>query len=156
MVDLPLQGNSRGTNRHNHYKRVAPSLLSGTNYKMANPPIEIPPHKLHSTAGDTTTSITIGDWTISSTSLPISNSKEIDDMQETLKGLPIPEMPFGNNSIVLHHEPSGWDYKFGTTEALAEVKLGELGSGDGGVKVGYANAWMQSRRVIDREAREAC
>lgn len=56
-------------------------------------------------------------------------------------------MPFGNNSIVVKHEASGWEYSFDALGALGGVKLGELGDGDGGVKVGYAKEWMQSRYI---------
>ncbi|KAG8956613.1 hypothetical protein FRC04_000091 [Tulasnella sp. 424] len=112
---------------------------------MAAPSPQIPPHEVNGSPGDSTTSIDIQGWTITSTSLPISNATEIDQLQETLHGLPIPEMPFGNNSIVLKHEASGWEYSFTALGALSGVKLGEPGDGDGGVKVGYAKEWMQSR-----------
>lgn len=105
----------------------------------------IPDHTVHGEPGDSTTSISIHGWTISSTSLPISNAPEIDAMHEALKGLPVPEMPFGNNSVVLRYEASGWEYTFNALEALQGVKLGELGEGDGGVKVMHAKAWLQSR-----------
>lgn len=113
------------------------------------PPTEqdIPPHTVTGSPSDATTSISINGWTISSTSLPISNAAEIDAMQAELNGLPIPEMPFGSNSVVLHHHASGWEYSFTALEALRGVKLGELGEGDGGVKVGHAKAWLQSRYV---------
>ncbi|KAG8923616.1 hypothetical protein FRC00_006030 [Tulasnella sp. 408] len=103
---------------------------------MATTSPQIPPHTVNGSPGDPTTSIDIQGWKIASTSLPISNAPEIDELQETLHGLPIPEMPFGNNSIVLKHEASGWEYSFNALGALSGVKLGELGDGDGGVKVG--------------------
>ncbi|KAG8988531.1 hypothetical protein FRB90_002693 [Tulasnella sp. 427] len=112
---------------------------------MATSSPPIPPHKLKGAPGDPTTSIEIQGWTIKSTSLPISNATEIDEMQEALHGLPIPEMPFGNNSIILRHGDSGWEYSLTALAALSGVKLGEPGPGDGGVKVGYAKEWMQSR-----------
>lgn len=57
-------------------------------------------------------------------------------------------MTFGNNSLELQHKPSGWRYSFTTEDALKAVKNGELVEGDGGVKVGYADAWLQSRCVV--------
>lgn len=66
-------------------------------------------------------------------------------MQEELDGLPLPEMPFGNNSLVIQHKKLGWEYRFDTLEALRLVRLGELKPGDGGVKVGYAKEWLESR-----------
>lgn len=105
----------------------------------------IPPHIITGSPGDSTSSIELFGWKISATSLPISNATEIDNMHETLSGLPVPEMPFGNNSVTLRHEPSGWEYSFSALDALKAVKLGELGEGDGGVKVGHAKAWLESR-----------
>jgi len=84
-------------------------------------------------------------WTIVSTTLPISNAGEISAMQEELDGLPLPEMPFGNNSLIIRHEGLGWEYKFDALEALRLVRLGNLEPGDGGVKVGYAKEWLKSR-----------
>jgi type 2A phosphatase activator TIP41 len=84
-------------------------------------------------------------WTIISTTLPISNAGEISAMQEELGGLPLPEMPFGNNSLVIRHENLGWEYKFDTLEALRLVRLGDFEFGDGGVQVGYAKEWLKSR-----------
>ena len=66
-------------------------------------------------------------------------------MQEELDGLPLPEMPFGNNSLIIRHEGLGWEYKFDALEALRLVRLGNLEPGDGGVKVGYAKEWLKSR-----------
>ncbi|KAG8926657.1 hypothetical protein FRC02_008759 [Tulasnella sp. 418] len=107
--------------------------------------VTVPPHKLYSNPDDSVRSIDIENWSITATSLPISTSKEIDDAHEQLNGLPIPEMPFGNNYLILKHNPTGWEYRFDTLNALKGVKLGELGEGDGGVKVGYAQEWMKSR-----------
>lgn len=66
-------------------------------------------------------------------------------MQDELDGLPLPEMPFGNNSLVIRNEDFGWEYSFTTLEALRLIRLGELLPGDGGVQVGHAKAWLQSR-----------
>lgn len=89
-------------------------------------------------------SIEINDWLITASTNPISNSGECDALQSKL-GFPLPEMPFGNNYLSLEHRSSGWKYAFSTSEALQCVKNGELTAGDGGVKVGYADAWLKSR-----------
>ena len=88
--------------------------------------------------------ISIGDWEISVTTGSIVSASEADVLQKTL-GFPLPEMTFGNNSLELHYKRSGWSYKFSTGHALNCVKNGELEEGDGGVKVGYADAWIKSR-----------
>ncbi|KIL70307.1 hypothetical protein M378DRAFT_7190 [Amanita muscaria Koide BX008] len=88
--------------------------------------------------------IHIGDWIITASTNPISSAPECDALQADL-GMPLPEMTFGNNYLTLHHRPSSWMYTFNTKCALATVKRGELEPGDGGVKVGYADKWLQSR-----------
>ena len=57
-------------------------------------------------------------------------------------------MTFGNNFLSLIHHPSRKAFAFTAVEALNHVKNGELGDGDGGVKVGYAEKWMQSRQLF--------
>ena len=93
--------------------------------------------------------IDIGDWLIEATSKTIVSASESDELQNHL-GIPLPEMTFGNNSLELEHKRSGWKYSFNTDDALKGVKNGELGEGDGGVKVGYAEAWLKSRWVLLR------
>ncbi|KAL0950233.1 hypothetical protein HGRIS_010219 [Hohenbuehelia grisea] len=102
----------------------------------------VPEHKLSESPNSR--SIEIYDWFITASTNPISNSAEIDALQTSL-GFPLPEMPFGNNFLTLEHKPSGWKYTFDTPNALKGVKAGELEDGDGGVKVGYADAWLKSR-----------
>jgi type 2A phosphatase activator TIP41 len=89
-------------------------------------------------------SIEINGWLITASTNPISNAGECEALQASL-GIPLPEMTFGNNYLTLEHRASGWKYAFCTKDALADVKKGELGNGDGGVKVGYADAWLKSR-----------
>ena len=103
----------------------------------------LPPHKLTETPNSRT--IEIGEWIITGRTNPISNAAECDTLQAWLQGMPLPEMTFGNNSLELEHKPSGWKYAFDTADALKAVRNGELGEGDGGVKVGYADAWLKSR-----------
>ena len=54
-------------------------------------------------------------------------------------------MMFGYNLLQIKHRPSGWTYSFRVEDALKGVKSGVLEDGDGGVKVGYADAWLKSR-----------
>ena len=106
--------------------------------------ISIPDHKLFESPNSR--SIELGPWFITASTNPISNAPECDALSATLD-IPLPEMTFGRNSLKLEHRPSGWRYTFTTEAALKGVKVGELGDGDGGVKVGYAEKWLQSRRV---------
>jgi len=103
-----------------------------------------PPHTLQESPNSR--SISISDWYITASTNPISNAPECDALHASL-GIPLPEMTFGNNYLTLVHKPSEAAYAFTTPEALRTVKKGELGDGDGGVKVGYAEKWMRSRQV---------
>lgn len=102
----------------------------------------IPPHQIHDDVN--ARSIDICGWAINVKTNPIVTAAEADTLQKSL-GIPLPEMTFGNNSLELLHVKSGWSYTFDTHESLRGVKNGELGPGDGGVKVGYADKWLQSR-----------
>lgn len=105
--------------------------------------VAAPLHKLSESPNSRT--IEIGDWVITARTNPISNARELDALQNSLGGIPLPEMTFGNNCLELEHKASGWKYNFNTEDALRGVKNGELSDGDGGVKVNYADAWLQSR-----------
>lgn len=104
--------------------------------------VAVPEHKLSESPNSRT--IEIYDWIITASTNPISNATECDALQATL-GFSLPEMTFGNNSLTLEHRPSAWRMTFDAKGALAGVKSGELEQGDGGVKVGYADAWLKSR-----------
>lgn len=83
-------------------------------------------------------------WRVQTHTYPISNAAQLDHIHAQV-GFPLPEMTFGSNALTLTHLPSGWSYTFTTLDALKGVKNGELGDGDGGVRVGYADAWLKSR-----------
>jgi type 2A phosphatase activator TIP41 len=104
--------------------------------------VAIPEHTLSESPNSR--SIDVEGWFITACANPISNAIETDELQAYL-GFPAPEMTFGNNYLSLEHRPSGWRYSFSTARALKEVKNGELEAGDGGVKVGHADAWLKSR-----------
>ena len=104
--------------------------------------VSVPKQKLSETPNSR--SIEICDWFITASTNPISNAGESDALQ-TVLGIPLPEMTFGNNYLMLEHRTSRWKYVFRAVDALAKVKNGEMGEGDGGVKVEYADAWLKSR-----------
>lgn len=107
--------------------------------------VPVPYHTLEESPNSRT--IKIGDWEITARTNPISNAGELDALQAAVGGFPLPEMTFGNNDLELVHKPTGWRYGFSTEDALKGVKNGELEPGDGGVKVGHADAWLKSRYV---------
>lgn len=105
---------------------------------------QIPKHTLQESP--TTRSISIYDWTITSSTHPISNAPQCDALHAALGGnLPLPEMTFGQNYLSLVHRQSGKAYAFATEDALRCVKTGKLSDGDGPVKVGYSDVWLRSR-----------
>ncbi|KAI0082347.1 type 2A phosphatase activator TIP41 [Panus rudis PR-1116 ss-1] len=103
----------------------------------------IPQHQIFESPNSRT--IEIGDWRITAETNPISNARHLEYLQGVLSGMPLPEMTFGNNLLELEHKPSQWKYAFTAEDALKGVKFGELQEGDGGVKVGYSEAWLRSR-----------
>lgn len=101
-----------------------------------------PEHQLHESSN--TRGITINSWHITASTNPISNASQLDALHQSL-GFPLPEMTFGNNYLELEYKPGRWSYRISTPDLLSGVKNGELQDGDGGVKVGYADAWLKSR-----------
>jgi type 2A phosphatase activator TIP41 len=106
--------------------------------------VAVPEHRLSESPNSR--SIEVFDWFITASTNPISNASDCDVLQASLC-FPLPEMTFGRNFLTLEHRPSGWKYSFSAEAALKAVRNGELQDGDGGVKVGYADKWMQSRYV---------
>ncbi|KAF8239060.1 TIP41-domain-containing protein [Tricholoma matsutake] len=104
--------------------------------------VAVPEHKLYESPNSR--SIEIFGWSITASTYPISSASDCAALQGSL-GFPLPEMTFGSNILTLEHRPSGWKYSFTTEAALKAVKNGELQEGDGGVKVEYADKWMESR-----------
>lgn len=104
--------------------------------------VALPQHQLHESPN--VRGITIHSWHITSSTNPISNASQLDALQSSL-GIPLPEMTFGSNYLELEHRPTRFKYRFSTPDLLSGVKNGELQEGDGGVKVGYADAWLKSR-----------
>ncbi|KJA29727.1 hypothetical protein HYPSUDRAFT_31711 [Hypholoma sublateritium FD-334 SS-4] len=102
----------------------------------------LPEHKLSESPN--TRAIDVAGWIITASTAPISSMRECDWLSATLD-IPLPEMTFGSNALTLKHRASGAKLAFSTLEALRCVVNGPLGDGDGGVKVGYADKWLQSR-----------
>jgi type 2A phosphatase activator TIP41 len=89
----------------------------------------------------------LNDWRIDAVSRPISNAHELDALRDHVR-IPLPEMTYGNNLLQLTHTPSNWQYSFSARDALAMVKRGDLGAGDGAAKVGYADEWLSTRFLV--------
>ncbi|KAJ1341230.1 hypothetical protein BSLG_004165 [Batrachochytrium salamandrivorans] len=72
-------------------------------------------------AGDhgATKGIAVGDWTITTTKLPICNAIELERVAERVE-IPLPEMLFGNNFLTVAHV-SGTSIHFNAVDALELV-----------------------------------
>ena len=87
-----------------------------------------------------------GHWQISTRKLPISRASAIDAMADRI-GIPIPEMIFGDNQVVLRHIPSGWSIAFDAADALDKVDK----TGESRLQVAYASDWASSREMSSVE-----
>ena len=59
-------------------------------------------------------------------------------------------MKFGNNYLTFWHRPPGVKYSLTAQNALRKIKKRELVDGDGSVKVGYADKWLETRQDVSR------
>lgn len=88
-------------------------------------------------------------WKIQSRKSPICNAAEIEAMTSAL-GIAPPEMIFGNNSVSLTHEPTGWGIIFRAFDALDVVdKTGEAGI----LKVAHSEDWQRMREKVSEDIR---
>ncbi|KAJ8103227.1 TIP41-like family-domain-containing protein [Lipomyces tetrasporus] len=91
----------------------------------------------------TTPSITQAGWSVYCAKRAILKSDEIDHTTERIK-IPLPEMIFGNNHVIIRHDASGWEIGFNAVDALDRVD--KHGNPDGGlVKVSYSEAWLKDK-----------
>lgn len=92
---------------------AAPGLATGKSPVSATP----------SSVADTVhvRGISIAGWRIETHRGSIADSKTIDTLSESW-GIPLPEMPFDKNSLVIVHEQSGWQYVFDGMRALQSVE----------------------------------
>lgn len=125
-------------------RHLITSTSMATAQKDQETTISMPDYQLYESPNSR--SIKLGPWKITASTNPISSAHECELLQATV-GIPIPEMTFGRNFLKLEHHTDAWVYTFSTENALRAVKVGELGDGDGSVKVGYADKWLQSRRA---------
>ncbi|KPV78502.1 uncharacterized protein RHOBADRAFT_721, partial [Rhodotorula graminis WP1] len=91
--------------------------------------------------------ISLHGWTVTSTKRPILSIPESDAASAQLD-LALPEICFGNNSLALHHEPSGFTLEWNTLDMLAAVKKGDgwdAQPGAGAVRVAHADEWSRGQ-----------
>ncbi|KAG9301689.1 hypothetical protein G9A89_016760 [Geosiphon pyriformis] len=92
--------------------------------------------------GPSSSIITQG-WSITSTKLPILNSREIERAQAELS-MPLPEMFFGNNTLTISNE-TGFKYKFSPMDALKS--MGSSKEGCSKVELAYAEEWNKKSTI---------
>ncbi|GAA5914211.1 hypothetical protein JCM8208_001520 [Rhodotorula glutinis] len=91
--------------------------------------------------------IHLDDWTITTTKRPILSIPESDAASAQLD-LALPEICFGNNSLAIHHAPSGFSLEWNTLDMLAAVKKGDgwdAQPGAGAVRVAHADEWSRGQ-----------
>lgn len=87
-----------------------------------------------------TPSISINDWQVFTARNPILDASEIENF-ESILGLPVPEMIFGNNKVEIRNESKGFHLCFNSLDALKTVSNDPKDI----PKVSYANEWFKSR-----------
>jgi len=94
-------------------------------------------------AKDSGNSITCQGFKISTHKLPILKAEPIDQMNASL-GITVPEMIFGDNSVRIEHERSGFSIEFNTFDALDRVDK----TGDSMLKVAHSQEWHSTRWAV--------
>lgn len=95
------------------------------------------PHRITSTKY--TRTLSLSGWSIATSKCPISNAREIDEAAGRLD-IPLPEMIFGNNYVLLSHAASGTEMRWTAFDALDTVdKTGT------DLKVSYSENWNATR-----------
>ena len=77
---------------------------------------------------------------ISTVKLPILKAEPIDQMVAKLR-IAVPEMIFGDNSIVIAHPSTGWSINFNAFDALDLVDK----TGEKMLQVAYSKEWQSTR-----------
>ncbi|KAJ3836444.1 type 2A phosphatase activator TIP41 [Lentinula raphanica] len=91
---------------------TVPRLSATPNFDpLLKPAIHLPKHKLLESPNSRT--ILVGNWRITSSTNPISNAPQCDQLQSELGtgndgGIPLPEMTFGSNSLKIEWRSGGF------------------------------------------------
>lgn len=120
--------------------------------------------------------ISVAGWTIETHRGSIADSKTIDNLSDEWE-IPLPEMPFDKNKLIIKHPLTGWVYCFNGMDALRSIegvqanrkfsgidmgkdesnqsnhnaRVGKSGLGEKPkkrVQVSYANEWGKKRYVF--------
>ena len=87
-----------------------------------------------------TPSISINDWEIYTARKPILTKEEIEHF-ESILGVPVPEMIFGNNKVEVLNSNKNLHICFNSLDALRTVSVDNKDI----LKVSYADEWFKSR-----------
>jgi type 2A phosphatase activator TIP41 len=102
-----------------------------------------------SAAGNAGKSVTHAGWEVVTHKHAILTSGEIDTMTKKL-GIAPPEMIFGNNSVEIKHQATGWGIRFTALDALDLVDK----TGESMLKVAYSEAWQKMRQQVHEDIKE--
>ncbi|KAK9459044.1 type 2A phosphatase activator TIP41 [Lipomyces oligophaga] len=96
--------------------------------------------------------ISASGWSIYTSKRPIMSASEIERATSRIE-IPMPEMIFGHNYVVVSHDLSGWSLGFNTVDALDLVT--KHGNPQGGlVRVSYSDAWMKDKAKSSDEVHQ--
>ncbi|KAI9734292.1 MAG: hypothetical protein M1834_002396 [Cirrosporium novae-zelandiae] len=90
---------------------------------------------------DMTRGITMGNFRIWATNMPILKARPIEEMTEKL-GIAPPEMIFGDNQLTIQHK-NGWGMTFNSFDALDSVDK----TGEKMLQVAHSEDWKKSRET---------
>ncbi|SCU96598.1 LAFA_0G07118g1_1 [Lachancea sp. 'fantastica'] len=99
------------------------------------------PAPIASLPAEDTPSISVEDWVITTRKKPILNSQELEQWEQILGPLALPEMIFGNSFVRIENAKHNWSIEFNALDALKAVKIE-----DSGIRVSYAHKWIDSKK----------
>lgn len=102
-----------------------------------------------------TPSISLNDWEIFTSKNPILPADEIESWEQELK-LPLPEMIFGKNKVLIQNKPLGFSIEFNAKDALRLVlsKEDKIDIEQDLIKVSYSSEWFESRQRQTSDVKE--
>ncbi|CEP64574.1 Tip41p LALA0_S12e02058g [Lachancea lanzarotensis] len=135
------------------HRTVESTVMAKPRHKCMNPKnpscahcaAVIIPAPVASLPAEDTPSISVEDWVITTRKKPILNSQELEQWEQILGPLALPEMIFGNSFVRIENAKHNWSLEFNALDALKAVKLE-----DSGIRVSYANKWIDSKKKQQR------
>ena len=136
LIQINSDSNRAVTSRHTEFQLLYGAFRPGS---MASNGGRYTTEHYPSSA-DAGRSIVQNGFKITTRKLPILKAKPIEEMTEAL-GIAPPEMIFGDNSVTIRHNDSGFGISFNTFDALDRVDK----TGDSMLQVAHSREWQSTR-----------